>query len=230
MAQKIELVRGGYRNYASHFAAVAETRLRLGVNENSGLEGALRGSVHAIEAKLNQLKEARLLVTMLMMRRHEKDFMLRRDAKYGEEMKKRAAEFTVALDATDIPPAAKNDIKRDLAAYQRDFFAWMNAALAFANEEKATSDAYGAIEPSIDAILASVKDGAGEGGGGKPGIARRHRAAHADRDPARHHRRMCYRLLDRQVGIAADHILDQGDGRAGARQTRRRRSGDRPRG
>jgi methyl-accepting chemotaxis protein len=158
LAQKIELVRGGYRNYASHFAAVAETRLRLGLNENSGLEGALRSSVHAIEARLNQLKEARLLVTMLMMRRHEKDFMLRRDAKYGEEMKKRSAEFVVALEATDIPPAAKSDIKRDLAAYQRDFFAWMNAALAFANEQKATADAYGVIEPSIDAILASVKE------------------------------------------------------------------------
>jgi methyl-accepting chemotaxis protein len=125
LARKIELVRVGYRSYAAHFAAVAETRLRLGLNENSGLEGALRGSVHAIETRLNQLKEARLLVTMLMMRRHEKDFMLRRDAKYGEEMKKRAAEFAVALDATDIPPAVKNDIKRDLAAYQRDFFAWM---------------------------------------------------------------------------------------------------------
>jgi methyl-accepting chemotaxis protein len=157
LAQKIELVRVGYRSYASHFAAVAETRLRLGLNENSGLEGALRSSVHAIEARLNQLKEARLLVTMLMMRRHEKDFMLRRDAKYGEEMKKRAAEFVVALDATDIPSAAKNDIKRDLAAYQRDFFAWMNAALAFGNEQKATSDAYGAIEPLVDDILASVK-------------------------------------------------------------------------
>ncbi len=158
LAQKIELVRGGYRSYASHFAAVAETRLRLGLNENSGLEGALRKSVHAIETRLNQLKEARLLVTMLMMRRHEKDFMLRRDAKYGEEMKKRAAEFVVALDATDIPPAAKNDIKRDLAAYQRDFFVWMNAALAFANEQKATSDAYGAIEPLVNDIMASVKE------------------------------------------------------------------------
>jgi methyl-accepting chemotaxis protein len=158
LAQKIELVRGGYRSYASHFAAVAETRLRLGLNESSGLEGALRRSVHAIETKLNQLKEARLLVTMLMMRRHEKDFMLRRDAKYGEDMQKRAVEFIAALDATDIPPAAKDDIKRDLAAYQRDFFGWMSAALALANEQKATSDAYAAIEPSIEAILASVKE------------------------------------------------------------------------
>jgi methyl-accepting chemotaxis protein len=157
LAQQIELARGGFRKYASHFAAVAETRLRLGLDENSGLEGALRRSVHAIEAKLNQLKEPRLLVTMLMMRRHEKDFMLRRDAKYGEDMKKRAAEFVNGLDATDIPPEAKDGIKRDLAAYQRDFSAWMNAALAFASEQKATSDAYAAIEPTIDAMLASVK-------------------------------------------------------------------------
>ena len=61
------------------FAAVVETRKRLGLNENSGLEGAMRKSVHAIEARLKDFDEPRLTVLMLMMRRHEKDFMLRRD-------------------------------------------------------------------------------------------------------------------------------------------------------
>jgi methyl-accepting chemotaxis protein len=157
LTRKIDLVREGFQNYSAHFAAMVDARRRLGLNENSGLEGALRNSVHAIETSLNELKEPRLLVTMLMMRRHEKDFMLRRDRKYGDDIKKRASEFTTALDATSIPPAAKDDIKQKLAAYQRDFSAWMDTALVLANEQKLTSDSYAAIEPVIDDMLTAVK-------------------------------------------------------------------------
>ena len=38
---------------------------------------------------------------MLTMRRHEKDFMLRRDRKYGDDMKKRTAEFFAGLEAAE---------------------------------------------------------------------------------------------------------------------------------
>jgi methyl-accepting chemotaxis protein len=158
LTQKIDVISKGFQSYQTHFAAVVQTKQRLGLNENLGLEGALRGSVHAIETKLNELKEPKLLVTMLMMRRHEKDFMLRRDAKYGGDMKKRAAEMIAGLEAVDAPTAVKDDIKQKLAAYQRDFFAWMDAALVLANEQKQTSDAYAAIEPVIDAMLGAVKE------------------------------------------------------------------------
>src|SRR5215510_1799756 len=158
LVRQIDVIRDGFRKYESHFMTLAEIRHRLGLNENSGLEGALRASVHAIETKLNEFKETRLLATMLMMRRHEKDFMLRRDPKYGGDMKKRASEFVTALDATDIPPGAKDDIKQKLAAYQRDFFAWMGAAVELANEQKIVSETYAAIEPSIDALRTSVDE------------------------------------------------------------------------
>jgi methyl-accepting chemotaxis protein len=158
ISQKISGIRSGFDNYTAHFTALVDTKQRLGLNENSGLEGALRNSVHAIETKLNELKDPRLLVTMLMMRRHEKDFMLRRDPKYGADMKKRAAEFTAAVDAAEMPAVVKDEIKQRLAAYQRDFFAWMDAALVMANEQKLTSDAYAAIEPTIEAMLNTVKE------------------------------------------------------------------------
>src|SRR5262245_21569694 len=124
LASKIDAVRDGIKSYAAHFAALAQAKERLGLNENAGLEGALRRSVHAIETKLNELKEQRLLVTMLMMRRHEKDFMLRRDRKYGDDMKKRATEFSGALESLDVAPAVKTELKLRLSDYQRDFFAW----------------------------------------------------------------------------------------------------------
>ena len=97
----------------------------------------MRKSVHAIETALKQFDEPRLAVIMLMMRRHEKDFMLRRTARYGDDMKKRAAEFTAGLaGAAAIPPAAKEDITQKLANYQRDFFEWMAAALVLARNRR----------------------------------------------------------------------------------------------
>ena len=95
---------------------------------------------------------------MLMMRRHEKDFMLRRDPRYGKDIKARAAEMITGLDAIDLPPAVNDDIKKKLADYQRDFFAWMDVALKMANEQKLTSDAYAEIEPVIDALLKTVSE------------------------------------------------------------------------
>ncbi len=159
LVQKVDVVRDGYKTYSAHFGSLVNTRRKLGLDEVSGLEGALRNSVHAIETKLGEFKDPRLVVTMLMMRRHEKDFILRRDAKYGDDMKKRATEFASGVDAsTEIVPAAKEDLKQKLAAYQRDFNAWMEAAVTLGHEQKQMSDAFAAIDPVIDAMLENVRD------------------------------------------------------------------------
>ena len=90
----------------------------------------MRGAaVHDIETKLKEGDNPRLTSGMLMMRRHEKDFMLRRDRKYGDDMKKRAAEFTAGLDSANLADAAKAELKQKLADYQRDFAAWMEVYL-----------------------------------------------------------------------------------------------------
>ena len=145
-----------FEAYAAHFAALSKARIKLGLDENSGLEGALRASVHDIEAALKDVEDPRLMVTMLMMRRHEKDFMLRGEAKSGEDMKKRAAEFTAQLAAPAVAPAARTEMTEKLAAYQRDFFAWMGIAQEVAREQKAVSETFAAIEPLTDAITKTV--------------------------------------------------------------------------
>jgi methyl-accepting chemotaxis protein len=156
LARDIEAMNASLKKYQAHFVAVVEQKRQLGLDEKSGLEGRLRASVHDIESRIDQLHEPRLLATMLMMRRHEKDFMLRRDAKYGDDMKKRNVEFLAGLESSSIPEAAKADLKQKLADYQRDFQAWMNQALVLAGEQKAMSDSFSAIEPVIEAVSKSV--------------------------------------------------------------------------
>src|SRR4030081_323420 len=158
LARQIEAMRTSLEQYQAHFAAVVEQKRQLGLDEKSGLEGRLRSSVHDIESRVDQLHESALVITMLMMRRHEKDFMLRRDAKYGDEMKKRASEFAAEIENGNIPEAAKTELKRKLADYQRDFFAWMETALTLAGELKATSESFSAVEPVIETVSKAVND------------------------------------------------------------------------
>ena len=63
---------------------------------------ARRRPRHRNQAQGN--RRSRLTSWMLMMRRHEKDFMLRRDQKYVGELKKAAAEFSKALGTVAVPP------------------------------------------------------------------------------------------------------------------------------
>jgi methyl-accepting chemotaxis protein len=156
--RQIEAMNASLKQYQAHFLAVVEQKRQLGLDEKSGLEGRLRTSVHDIESKITELHEPTLLITMLTMRRHEKDFMLRRDRKYGDDMKKRASEFAAEVETANIPATAKTEIKQKLADYQRDFFAWVGIAVTLADESKAMSDSFSAAEPVIEAISRAIDD------------------------------------------------------------------------
>ncbi|PDT92361.1 methyl-accepting chemotaxis protein [Bradyrhizobium sp. Y36] len=156
LAARIDAMNASLKIYQTRFTAVVEQRQRLGLDEKSGLEGRLRASVHGIENQVDQLQDSSLKVIMLMMRRHEKDFMLRRDARYGDDMKKRTAEFSASLNAATIPDNAKAELRQKLADYQRDFSAWMESALKLAAELKAMSEAFSAVEPVIEQVSTSV--------------------------------------------------------------------------
>jgi methyl-accepting chemotaxis protein len=158
LALQIDAMGASLKQYQTHFASVVEQKRQLGLDEKSGLEIRLRTSVHEIESKITELHDTTLLSGMLTMRRHEKDFMLRRDRKYGDEMKKSASEFSVEVENASIPASTKTEIKQKLADYQRDFFAWMGTAMTLADELKATSDSFSAVEPVIVTISKAVDD------------------------------------------------------------------------
>jgi methyl-accepting chemotaxis protein len=71
-----------FKEYQTDFAAVVSASKKLGLTPETGLQGQLRGAVHNIESELSALNQDALLVTMLQLRRHEKDFMLRSNLKY----------------------------------------------------------------------------------------------------------------------------------------------------
>ncbi|WP_404471745.1 methyl-accepting chemotaxis protein [Bradyrhizobium ottawaense] len=156
VGEKASLVRTGFERYVSEFAAVEQAEVRLGLNETLGLSGSLRTAVHGIETKLKEVDDPRLTSGMLTMRRHEKDFMLRRDPKYLDALKKTATEFSGQVEASAIPPAVKADIGKKLSKYQDDFVAWAAGAQDLTAHGSAMSKEFRTIEPVLDEIEKTV--------------------------------------------------------------------------
>jgi methyl-accepting chemotaxis protein len=157
ISEKVGTAHSGFNNYLKEFGALAQAEVKLGLNETLGLSGSLRSAVHDIEAKLKESDDPRLTSWMLMMRRHEKDFMLRRDPKYVGELKKAAADFSKLLGSADMPPALKADIVQKLEKYQTDFSAWADGAQEVALHGAAMSKQFHEIEPFIVEIEQSVE-------------------------------------------------------------------------
>ncbi|MBL8573494.1 MAG: HAMP domain-containing protein [Hyphomicrobiaceae bacterium] len=109
-----------------------EVQTQLGFDENTGLNGRLRKAVHEIETLIEDTEREKLQVgdldplrvKMLMLRRHEKDFMLRGSDKYIQEFKTRTTEFEFKVYDVRVSEDIKKTMMARLEDYTRDFFAW----------------------------------------------------------------------------------------------------------
>jgi methyl-accepting chemotaxis protein len=149
-------IQEGFDVYAKSFSAVVDLQRKLGLTSDTGLEGTLRASVHGIEDSLAKFKDSRLNELMLMMRRHEKDFMLRRDLQYRDQFNKAVTTFADALAASAVAASEKDDIGKKLSAYQSDFLVYVDATQSLVTKQGETSAAYAKIEPNIGAIVQSI--------------------------------------------------------------------------
>ncbi len=96
-------------------------RKELGVNKDDGLTGHLRNAVHAVEKKLKALHQDKLMVSMLMLRRYEKDFMLRGLDKHITKYNEEVSRFEGLLLAANINSSTKREILELMNDYHKSF-------------------------------------------------------------------------------------------------------------
>jgi methyl-accepting chemotaxis protein len=149
LREKVRLARDAFKTYGADFSTLVSAEVKLGLNETLGLSGSLRAAVHDIESRLKEIDDPRLTSWMLMMRRHEKDFMLRRDPKYVGELKKAAAEFAKALTSAAVAPNVVAEINSKLEKYQKEFVAWSDAAQQTANLDANMMKTFRGLEPAM---------------------------------------------------------------------------------
>jgi len=106
----------------------------LGLIPTAGLRGELRDVVHKLEAKVKAVDIDALMVSVLMLRRHEKDYMLRSSEKH---LKKHAAEvenFGRILKASNVRLATQSEMNADMQQYVHTFEEYAKERAILADE------------------------------------------------------------------------------------------------
>ena len=94
-----------------------------GLDHNSGLLGGLRKAVHEVEGVLNSEGEISLAHSMLMMRRHEKDYLARKLDKYLDQMHLEHKRFLTLLDQqSELSGVQRYHIQELINDYIKKFF------------------------------------------------------------------------------------------------------------
>lgn len=142
--------------YEKGFQMMATAQRQVGLNEEEGLLGELRTAVHNVEESLNKYNNDELAVKMLMMRRHEKDYLARGDDKYVGRMAERKAEFEALLARSNIPVAERNKITRNMNSYHQDFNALVKGMKGVQSEITVFRERVHATEPEFERVQALV--------------------------------------------------------------------------
>jgi methyl-accepting chemotaxis protein len=144
--------------YIRQFQSQANVRVALGLTEDAGVEGELRTAIRSLEATFTTLKQPQIVVTLLQMRRHEKDFMLRKDAQYGDMIVRRLAQFRDQVAATDLPQAQRAELLQKAEAYREAFWRYMSLALSLLSSQETSSLAYASFGPPLDELRACAAE------------------------------------------------------------------------
>lgn len=116
-------LQASFEQYKRHFLALVGSMKQRGLDKDSGSYGQLRAATHDLEALLYQQKQTDNLVTLLTVRRHEKDYMLRQDEKYLDALFEQLAKLQASVD--DTP-----EISSSITSYQRAIARYKNLDLA----------------------------------------------------------------------------------------------------
>ncbi len=110
-----------FKEYQADFLSVVTASKKLGLTPEKGLQGELRSAVHNIESELSALNQDALLVSMLQLRRYEKDFMLRNDPKYIASFNKTLDQLESALSKASLPTDKTQLLSSLTEQYRKSF-------------------------------------------------------------------------------------------------------------
>lgn len=104
--------------YQQKFESLVKTAQQVGLDPQSGLYGALRVAAHQLEAEFKQVNNDTLLVSLLQLRRAEKDFMLRADLKYLDSFNAEFGRFKSLLAGQNASEALQRAADSYAEAYR----------------------------------------------------------------------------------------------------------------
>ena len=105
--------------YQQSFTALVRQYQQMGLTPEQGLQGELRHAAQQIENLLQQRGDDRLMAQLLQLRRHEKDFLLRRDADYYQRFGQTFQQMQALMQS--LGAVERQQVQRLAADYQQAF-------------------------------------------------------------------------------------------------------------
>ncbi len=108
-------------NYRKLFLLLV-SKLQSKGYKDFGLEGQMRNEIHEVERSLEKFNDIKAEYFMLMLRRHEKDYLLRKELKYKEQFLQEDNKFTAYIQASGFEQQQKQHFLDLLDNYKSLFF------------------------------------------------------------------------------------------------------------
>jgi methyl-accepting chemotaxis protein len=124
--QVLDSFRLSVERYESIFIGLVKLQQQVGLNPKDGLYGRLRDAVHDVETLVKEHNEPEMLVSMLQLRRNEKDFMLRRSLSYIAKFDDNLVTLRQQVDSSMLASNTKLELNGLIDAYDADFKALVN--------------------------------------------------------------------------------------------------------
>ena len=150
-------LRNKLKIYKMQFSNIATQMKKIGFDEKDGLRGELRSAVHRAEKDVRDVKNSKLLSDILMLRRNEKDFIIRLQEKYLQKHTKNYEKFLNDLTLSNIDEKNKTLIRQSMQNYRDKFKSFSNAYKKLGLNEK--SGLLGTLRDAVhatDATLANL--------------------------------------------------------------------------
>ena len=155
LAESVASVRAAAKIYQDTFNKVVKTWVSIGLTEDAGLRSEFGNATRVLEAKINNINNLPLMVSLLQMRRNEKDFLAHVGSR--EEQKvyfdKQQAEYKnyEALVGT-LTPDARVGLLELGRLYFTEFNQLANDYGALVDNTATFEDAAQTTEPLLDAM------------------------------------------------------------------------------
>lgn len=117
-------------DFSARFDAIVEAWEVRGLDEDSGLQGAFRDAVHELEQQASQYNVDAAYLSLLQIRRREKDLGLRREPQYQQKVHELLDEMGETIATSDMPNPLKDDIARELSTYRGELDSYAETVLS----------------------------------------------------------------------------------------------------
>jgi diguanylate cyclase (GGDEF)-like protein/PAS domain S-box-containing protein len=126
----------------------------------TGVEGRLRRTAHEIEAIVSARRVERLMIDLLAMRRHEKDFIARGQDKYAEAFRRGIDRFNSDVGRSALPVAVKGQLRSLITDYRDQFQQYVELSARSNAETAVYLSAAHTVEPLLEDLYTRANQSA----------------------------------------------------------------------